>query len=550
MIDLRPHQIILDNKIDEAQKAGHKNVLVISPTGSGKTVLFSHRQNKRKTQSALVAHRSELVGQISFTLSRFNVPHRVIAPKKVIKEINRAQLLKLGRSCYDPNAKCAVVSIQSLVANKDRFKNWGSGVLNWTGDEGHHILKDNMWGKGLGLFPNAQGELYTAHSGRGDGKGLGRHASGVADFMVEGPLMRDLINAGFLVDYKIYCPPSDFKREALHVGPSGEFKDSEVKEQTKSSHVLGDVVEHYIAIAYGKKGITFAYDIEDAEIIAQKFRDRGVLAQAVSSKSSADDRIKYLNQFERGELMQLVNVDLFGEGYDLPSLEVVSFARATASYQTYLQQFGRVLRTCPEMGKEYGIIIDHVGNVLAHGLPDAYREQTLDARKGASKTEKDPDVIPLTKCLNPLCFRSYERIHPQCPYCSYKNPVLERSRIEHVDGDLYELDPATLAVMRGQVEQHLEYPTYHVNIQEMHRRAHNNRHREMVMAIEVLRESMSWWAGYQEARGLSPQQCHRAFYYRFGIDVLSAQMLDKKDAESLHFKVQDHIKVLAGNKIC
>jgi len=546
MVKLRPHQIILDAKIDEAQKAGARNTLVISPTGSGKTVLFSHRQQKRNTQSAIIAHRGELLGQISFTLSRFHVPHRIIAPPKIIKEINRAQLLKLKRSSYDPNAKCAVVSIQSLAANKERFANWGKSVVNWTNDEGHHVLADNIWGKGLALFPNAQGELYTAHSGRGDGKGLGRHAAGLCDAMVLGPLMRDLINAEYLVDYKIYCPPSDFNRDALHTGADGEFKGAEVKEQTRASHILGDVVQHYISIAMGKKGITFASDIEDAEEIAAKFRDAGVPARAVSSKTPADDRIKFLNQFESGELLQLVNVDLFGEGYDLPSLEVVSFARPTASFQTYLQQFGRVLRICE--GKEYGIVIDHVGNVIAHGLPDAYREQTLDSRKGASRTEKDPDVIPLTKCLNPLCFRSYERIHPKCPYCEYKNPVADRGRIEHVDGDLFELDPATLIMMRGQVEQHLEYPTYSQHIQPMHKRAHDKRHWEMVQAIEVLKESMAWWAGYQEARGLTPQQCHRAFYYRFGIDVLSAQMLDKNDAEALHHKVQEHITKLAGGR--
>jgi hypothetical protein len=119
--------------------------------------------------------------------------------------------------------------------------------------------------------------------------------------------------------------------------------------------------------------------------------------------------------------------------------------------------------------------------------------------------------------------------------------VADRGRIEHVDGDLFELDPATLIMMRGQVEQHLEYPTYSQHIQPMHKRAHDKRHWEMVQAIEVLKESMAWWAGYQEARGLTPQQCHRAFYYRFGIDVLSAQMLDKNDAEALHHKVQEHI---------
>lgn len=544
MIQLRPHQIHLDADIDAAKKAGHRNVLAVSPTGSGKTVLFSHRTKKRHGNSAIIAHRGELLGQISFTLSRFHVPHRIIAPPAVIREINRAQLTKLKRTSYDPNARCSVVSIQSLAANLDRFKNWGTSVTDWINDEGHHVLADNIWGKGLNVFPNAQGELYTAHSGRGDGKGLGRHAQGLADVLVEGPQMRDLINAGFLVDYKIYCPPSDFKRENLSgIGAQGEFLASEVKAETRRSHILGDVVESYIKIAMGKKGITFASDIEDATDIALRFNLMGVPAAAVSSKTPMADRIKFLNQFENGQLLQLVNVDLFGEGYDLPALEVVSFARPTASFQTYLQQFGRVLRICE--GKFFGIVIDHVGNVIAHGLPDAHREQTLDARPRSSKTTKDPDVIPLKKCLNPDCWRPYEAIHPSCPYCGYKPAIAERSRIEHVEGDLYELDPETLRMMRGQVDKHLAYPNVH-HLSPIIAASVRKKHWEKCQTLELLKESMAWWAGWQENKGLTMQQSYRAFYYRFGVDVVSAQMLDRKDAEELHNKIQDHIKQMSG----
>ena len=550
MITLRPHQILLDQDIDAAKAAGNQVTLAVSPTGSGKTVLFSHRVDKFKVPSALVVHRKELLSQISFTLTRFGVEHRIVAPPSTIKEINRAQLLKLGKSCYNPNAKASVVSIDALVANRERFSKWGHSIAGWIGDEGHHFLKDNKWGKGVSLFTNAWGELYTAHSGRGDGKGLGRHASGLADTLVMGPLMRDLINAGYLVDYRIYCPPSDFNRKSLegHVGANGEFNAKDVKQATRESHVLGDVVKSYLKIAPGLKGITFASDIEDAQEIAAKFRDAGVPAQAVSSKTPTEMRVKYLQMFEKGELLQLVNVDLFGEGYDVPDLEVVSFARPTASFQTYLQQFGRVLRTNPATGKQFGIVIDHVGNVVAHGLPDAMREQTLDARKGASKKDKDPDVIPLKECYNPECCRAYEAIHPQCPYCGTKPPISQRSRIEHVDGDLFELDPATLMMMRGEVERRLDYPKIPANASHMVAAVCKKRHMELVQAIDVLKESMTWWAGWQQHLGRTVQQSQRAFYYRFGIDVMSAQMLNIKEATELHMKIQDHINQMAGGK--
>lgn len=543
MIELRPHQALLDQKIDEVKRQGARNVVVVSPTGSGKTVLFSHRTHKRKCPSAIIAHRGELLGQISFTLSRFDVPHRIIAPPPVIREINRTQLSELGKSAYDPNARCAVVSIQSLVANKDRFAAWGTSVGEWITDEGHHVLADNTWGKGLELFPNAAGEMYTAHSGRGDGKGLGRHAHGIADALVEGPLMRDLINAGYLVDYKIFCPPSDFDRDSLRAGSGGEFVKADVKKSTRESHILGDVVQSYIKIAHGKKGITFASDIEDAEDIASRFCAAGVPAAAVSSKTPIGERIQALAQFKEGSLWQLVNVDLFGEGYDLPALEVVSFASPTASFQRYLQQFGRVLRICD--GKPFGIVIDHVGNVVAHGLPDSIRLQTLDSRPTQGAGKKDPDVIPLKKCLNIDCFRAYEAIHPCCPYCGMAPVVADRTKIAHVDGDLFELDPSTLLALRGQVEQHLVYPTPPRHLGDVVAASVRKRHWEKCQSLEVLKESMAWWAGWQQHHGLTLQQCHRAFFYRFGVDVLSAQLLDRKGAEELHMKVQDHVAALS-----
>lgn len=462
------------------------------------------------------------------------------------------QLAKLKRSSIDPNAVCAVVSIQSLVANKERFARWGRQVEDWITDEGHHVLAGNIWGSGLSLFPNAQGELYSAHSGRGDGIGLGRESlggKGIVDALIQGPLMRDLINADYLVDYKIYCPPSDFSREGIAIGADGEFTKAGVKTATQKSHVLGDVVKHYIDIAYGLKGITFASDIEDAEDIAARFRAAGVPAQAVSSKTSTTDRIKYLQQFECGQLLQLVNVDLFGEGYDVPDLEVVSFARPTASFQTYLQQFGRVLRTCVERGKKFGIVIDHVGNVLAHGLPDAYREQTLASRPRSSSSKTDPDVMPTTTCLNPLCFRVYEKIHPVCPFCQTSPPIADRARIEHVAGDLFLLDPERLRQMLADAERNMVMPKFPYGATDVIKRSIQKKHMEKCQSIEILKESMAWWAGYQQHKGLTMQQCHRTFFYRFGIDAISAQMLKRAEADELNAKIQDHIRTLSGGKM-
>lgn len=536
------HQIESDNKIEACRAAGAKNVLLVSPTGSGKTVIFSHRLKRYNCSSAAIAHRSELVGQMSYALARFGVRHRVVAPNAMVKQINQMHLLKLGKSFYDPNAQCAVVSVQTLIAQKEKLRTWGRSVQEWITDEAHHLLKDNMWGTAVELFPNARGLGVTAYSGRADGRGLGRHAHGVFDALVQGPQMRDLINAGLLVDYRIFVPPSDLNMIGAAIGSSGDYTPDSVKKRVRESHVIGDVVKHYLRIAPGKLGITFASDVETATDIANQFNACGVPAAVVHSGTPTLERAALLGKFERREILQLVNVDLFGEGYDLPALEVVSMARPTLSFQLFLQQFGRVLRTLD--GKSFGIIIDHVGNVVRHGLPDAYREETLDSRERGSRGAKS-DAIPMRACLNPSCCRAYEAIYKACPYCGHSIEPASRAKPEFVDGDATEIDAATLAAMRGLIEQQMAFPAIPYGASPVVAQGIRNRHLEKCQTQIALREAIAWWAGWQKYRGLNESQSYRAFYFRFGVDVLTAQTLNRADSQALLDRINTHIEKMS-----
>jgi len=203
-------------------------------------------------------------------------------------------------------------------------------------DEGHHVLKDNKWGTAFQIFPNAKGLLVTATPDRADGKGLGRHADGLVDAMIEGPTMRDLINQGYLTDYRVFAPPSDLDLSQVTTSADGDYNKAKLKAAVRKSHVIGDVVTHYLRIAPNKLGITFATDVETATDIAAQFNAQGVPAAVVSAKTSDADRVAILRRFKNRELLQLVNVDLFGEGFDLPAIEVVSMARPTQSYGFYV----------------------------------------------------------------------------------------------------------------------------------------------------------------------------------------------------------------------
>jgi superfamily II DNA or RNA helicase len=543
---LRPYQQELKDKVYAAWASGARNVLLVLPTGGGKTVILSEIIKEHSGASSTVAHRQELVTQISVALARDDVRHRIIGPKSVVKLAVNNHMVEVGRSFYDPATQCAVAGVDTLVRRGEELARWLPNVTLWDIDEAHHVLIGNKWGTAVGMFPNAKGLGVTATPIRADSKGLGRHADGVFDAMVVGPTMRELINMGYLTDYRVFAPPSDLELGDVKISKvTGDYNPDGLRKAVRKSHIIGDVVKHYMRIAPGKLGITFATDVATATDIAAQFNASGVPAEVVSAKTPDAERIAVLRRFKNRELLQLVNVDLFGEGFDLPAIEVVSMARPTQSYSLYAQQFGRALRIMD--GKTEALIIDHVGNVVRHGLPDARRSWTLDRQERRSRKTED-DVIPVKAC--PQCTAVYERIYPECPFCGFKPVPVIRSGPEFVDGDLAELDAATLAAMRGEVEAVDKDPEQYRaelvarRVPLIGQMAHVKRHAERQEAQRTLRETIAWWAGYQRAAGRPDSESYRRFYFKFGTDVLSAQALGTADAVELAERINSHLEGL------
>lgn len=531
MTALRPYQQELKDSIYRAWQAGNRNVMAVLPTGGGKTVLFGSILREFDRPSIAIAHRQELVGQIALALAREGVRHRVIAPEAVIRNIVAVQMIEYGRSYYDPLAPCAVAGVDTLVRREPDA--WMRSVGLWVIDEGHHILRGNKWGAAAEMLPNAYGLAVTATPCRADGRGLGRHADGLIDVMVEGPAPRWLINNRYLTDYRVFCPPSDVDLARVRVSQAtGDFNPAELRTAVHKSHIVGDVVETYLKRARGKLGVTFAVDVEAAHEQAEAYKAAGVPAEVASAKTPDTVRAGILRRFRNRELLQLVNVDLFGEGFDLPALEVVSMARPTMSLSLYMQQFGRALR--PLKGKDRAIIIDHVGNVLRHGLPDAPRVWTLDARERRG-SGKGPSVIPIRSC--PQCTAAYERILPACPYCGHAPEPAVRSSPQEVDGDPQELDPEVLAALRGEANRIMGAPKIPQGLTGPAGRAAYNTQLERARAQVALREAIALWGGWRTAEGDDLRVMQRRFFYTFGVDVMTAQTLGARDAEELRGRV-------------
>lgn len=530
---LRPYQSKLVADIHRAWNQGASNVLAVLPTGGGKTRTFAHIVGDWREPSVAIAHRNELVSQISLAYAATGIRHRIIAARDTVREIVNQHIIETGHSYYDPSANAAVAGVDTLIRRDANADPWFRRVTLWAQDEAHHLLAENKWGTAAKMFPNARGLGVTATPLRADGKGLGRHADGLMDAMVEGPGMRDLIRMGYLSDYRIFAPPSDLDLSDVPLGADGDFSLPKARAAHRKSHLVGDIVESYLRIAPGKLGVTFTWDVESATETAQRYRDAGVPSEVVSAKTPLATRAAILRRFRARDILQLVNVDLFGEGFDLPAIEVVSMGRASASFGLVCQQFGRALR--PLEGKREAIIIDHVSNLIRHaetrGLPDSRQIWSLD-RRGKRSSGKS-DAIPIRAC--PACTQVYERFNKTCPHCGYYPEPASRSGPEHVDGDLTELDAETLARLRREADPPLLIPRGASPIVEA---SVKKNHRLRQAAQASLREAISWWAGARRDAGATDSRIYREFYHRFGVDIATAQTLSRGDTEMLDARLR------------
>lgn len=558
IVSLRPFQVKLESDIYDAWNGGARNVMPVAATGSGKTVVLSNIMSDAPGTSVAIAHRQELVSQISIALARNGVRHRLLGNNpSLIRIISALQISELGYSYFDANAKSAVGGVDTVIRmdrNDPVFKQCRLMVQ----DESHHILKDNKWGKVAAMFPNARGLLPTATPLRADGRGLGAHADGIVDAMVLAPSMRDIINMGYLTDYRyagVYT--SDLDLSHVPTGASGDYSPKPLAEAVRKSHIVGDVVSHYLRLARGKLGVTFAVNVDEAIKIAKEYNANGVPAEIVSANTPIALRASILRRFKNREILQLVNVDLFGEGFDLPAIEVVSFARPTESFGLYVQQWGRALRlmlserelqgfnnlsdegrrsVIANSAKPKALIIDHVGNLIRHKLPDAPRVWSLDRRNKRASKQAD-DTIPIRVCANPECIQPYERTHRCCPHCGHYPEPAARSSPEYVDGDLLELDEATLAALRGEIARIDGDPVIPYGADHIVEGAVRKRHWERKQGQAALRNAIAWWAGLQTAQGLTESQSYRKFYFKFKVDVAGAQTLGAREAQELTDKI-------------
>lgn len=416
-MQLRPYQHDIVTQVRQAMLAGRRSILVCSPTGSGKTALTAHMlatSASKGMASWFIVHRRELIKQSMRTFDKIGLKHGVIAASFI----------------EEPKPLTQIASIGTLANRYNKIRQ--PKLIVW--DECHHVAAGS-WSKIFNGIDNAFHIGLTATPERLDGRGLGEYF----EHMVKGPSVKWLIENNYLSPYKLFAP-SGLSLTGVHTR-MGDFVKSELVNAIDKPTITGNAIREYKKQCEGARAVAFCVSIEHSQHVVAQFNANGIPALHVDGETPASERDYAIQRFERGDVKILSNVDLFGEGFDLPAIECGILLRPTQSLGLYLQQVGRTLRTFP--GKERAIILDHAGNVERHGLPDEVREWTLEGREIRKGKEKKETVKVCQQC-----YAAQVPGKTHCLFCGYEFEIQSRE-VDEVDGELVEVDPSLLAQRRA-----------------------------------------------------------------------------------------------------
>ena len=407
-IQLFDYQEDMVKRVQEAFKH-HDAVMVQMPTGTGKTmvlanIVFSFLE-KSNHPIWIVAHRRELVSQIKETIfskitpSLFTLKEGSTAFPKPLSPQGTGDVTALRCSeplrskvggpkrsspdCLSAGALIKVTSIQWLSRHYREIKEKPSLIVI---DEAHHALAET-YAEVMNAYPKAKKLGLTATPYRLNGKGF----TDLFDTLLCSWSMEKFIAEGRLSLYDYYSIKPDSADQLLidslqKRGADGDYQQKELNEVMDvkpSLERLCLTIKEYVP---GKKGIVYAISIQHAEHIAEFYRENGIKAVAISSKTPLAERQELIERFKSSSLSSslnsasntsdeievLVSVDLFSEGFDCPDVEFIQLARPTLSLAKYMQMVGRGLRVAE--GKEYCVILDNVGLYKRFGLPSVDRD--------------------------------------------------------------------------------------------------------------------------------------------------------------------------------
>lgn len=391
---LRPYQSKAVTEILACLQRGVKGTLYSLPTAGGKTVIITHVVEpaiEMGWETWIFVHRRELLKQTSRMLEQAGIDHGIVAPGEVLTDdlVQVASIDTVGARLIQLAPRLARVRLAVM-------------------DEAHHVVA-GKWQAAILAMPNALLLGVTATPFRYDGKGLGEFFQQA----LRGPSIKELIAGGYLAPPCIYAPPAKLDLSKVRKR-GGDYVGSDLAKVVDTDELTASAVLDYARICPGVPAIAFCASVEHTHHVAEQFRRAGWDAAGLDGSMSTQERDKAIRWLAQGRIQILTSCEIISEGTDIPVVGAAILLRPTRSTGLYLQQVGRVLRLYP--GKDEAIILDKVGNVAEHGMPDEERQWSLSG--GLKGLERCVTATRRCRTCHHVCAQGPEA----CPRCGKAYP--------------------------------------------------------------------------------------------------------------------------------
>lgn len=330
--------------LEDTRAEGAQKALIQAATGIGKTFLAAF-DSKKYEKVLFVAHREEILKQaaVSFQNVRNSKDYGFFmgAEKCTDKPLIFASVASLGKPEYLNEKYFAPDYFNYVVI-----------------DEFHHAVNDQY--RRIVEYFRPQFLLgLTATPERMDGKNIYE----ICDYNVPYEIsLKDGINKGMLVPFHYYGIYDETDYTKLHI-VKGKYAEEELNRTYIGNAYRHELIYKYYCKYGSSQALGFCCSRKHAEEMAKEFGKRGIPSAAVYSNADGEfsmDRAEAIEKLKNGEIKVIFSVDMFNEGVDIPSVDMVMFLRPTESPVVFLQQLGRGLRR--NKGKEYLNVLDFIGN--------------------------------------------------------------------------------------------------------------------------------------------------------------------------------------------
>lgn len=419
MIELRDYEENAIHKLRLTISQGKKKVVMVMPTGAGKSVVFGQIISNALKMGKIViwlVHRRNLVFQMQKVLKdMFGIDPGIIMSEVEYNTDRPVQLATI--QTYTRRLR-----ISTIVDN--RFFCDADLVLI---DEGHRSISKTYLDV-INLYSDKIILTCTATPMRLDGRGLGE----VYDSLIDVVSVDTLTKRGFLAPAR-YFAPSNLDLDSVKV-ERGDYVVNQLEKKVNTAELNGDVIQNWLRLGENRKTLVFAVNVKHSIALRDEFLNYGIPAYHLDARSKDSIRDDAFRRMQNGDIRVITNVGLYTEGLDVPDIGVVSLARPTKSMGLYRQMVGRSLRPS-ELYKDV-LILDHSNCIREHGFVDEPIEWSLDGKEIAWKKVKPREKESRTvKCR--VCHEIFKG-RSTCPVCGTPLRAFGR-KVETTDDELVEL---------------------------------------------------------------------------------------------------------------